>query len=179
MKERRNNDQESPDRAQFDDDAKERMQDEGGPVAPASSRAKVVEMSGHQVDSSPLIAVFRDHESAEQALQALREYGIHNEEIGVAFGDKVIQSPANNPDTYRASGDRSRGPEFSDPARPDSFRAAHHSPQPPLPNTSGYDPEFESRQHHSPRLQVMVSVQVTGAQRQAIRDLLVNFGAAA
>jgi hypothetical protein len=163
----------------FDDRAKERMQDEGGPATTPRSPAKVIAMPASDVDTSPLIAVFRDHHSAEVALTALRYYGIKNEEIGVAFGDQVVQSPANNPDTYRATGDRSRGPEFVDPVRPDSFREPSPSAQPAMPNTSGYDPEFESRQHREPRPQVMVSVQVTGAERQAIRDLLLKFGAAA
>ena len=45
-------------------------------------------------DSAPVTAYFRDRESAELCLRELRQSGILNEQIGVAYADATVISPA-------------------------------------------------------------------------------------
>jgi hypothetical protein len=90
----------------------------------------------------------------------------------------VILSPANDPNTYRATGEAPDGYEFEDPVLPDSFRAQSRRQTPGTPNSSGYDGSFEADQYHRPLHHVMVSVQVESDQRQPIRELLIRAGAA-
>jgi hypothetical protein len=164
-----------------DQEAMSRMQDEGGSsqlheVARASGTEE--RSSSHDVDSSPLIALFRDGDSAEVALKALRASGILNENIAVASSDEVILSPANDPSTYRATGEAPDGYEFEDPALPDSFRALSRRETPATPNSAGYNADLEADQYHHPPHHVMVSVHVESDQRQPVRDLLIRAGAA-
>ena len=166
-----------------DQEAMSRMQDEGGgsqtaevpdtPIEPEKRALTAVDQ-----DSSPIIALFRDPASAEAALKELRAYGIFNASIGVACSDNVILSPANDPNTYRATGKAPRGYEFADRFLPDSFRALSRRETPARPNSTGYDVNFEADQYHHPRHLVMVSVQVENNQRQPVRDLLIRAGAA-
>lgn len=166
-----------------DQEAMSRMQDEGGSSQTAEVPAKRVEpvkdvLTRVDQDSSPIIALFRDTPSAEAALKELRAYGIVNASIGVACSDAVILSPANDPNTYRATGKAPRGYEFADRVLPDSFRALSRRETPATPNSAGYDANFEADQYHHPRHLVMVSVQVENDQRQPVRDLLIRAGAA-
>lgn len=166
-----------------DQEAMSRMQDEGGTsetveVLPTMKKpAPKTTVPAHR-DSSPIIALFRDPASAEAALKQLRAFGIENASIGVACSDAVILSPANDPNTYRATGEAPRGYEFDDPVLPDSFRAFLRRETPATPNSSGYDGSFEADQYHHPQHHVMVSVQVDSDQRQPVRDLLIRAGAA-
>lgn len=129
-------------------------------------------------DSSPIIAVFRDHASAYAAVRDLRSAGIPGVNIGLAFSDAVIASPANDPATYRATGQSQDGSEIEDRTFRDSFRPPFDLGHAAMPNTFGYDRDFQARQYHNPRHQVMVSVQPETGQRQGIYDLLVRCGAA-
>jgi hypothetical protein len=129
------------------------------------------------VDNSPIIAVFRDHASADAALRELRGSGITGENIGVAYSDSTILSAANSPLTYRATGQAKNGCEVRDRAICDSFRPAFDLEPPASPTTAMYDGDFEAKQYQHPRHQVMVSVQPETGQRQGIRDLLIRFGA--
>jgi hypothetical protein len=128
-------------------------------------------------DTSPIIAVFRDHASAYAALRDLRSSGIAGESIGVAFSDSTVLSAANNPATYRATGQSKGGGEFEDRAFRDSFRPAYVRDLPGMPNTVMYDGNFEAKQHQHPQHQVMVSVQPEAGQRIGIRNLLSRCGA--
>jgi hypothetical protein len=166
-----------------DQEAMSRMQDEGGGSETSVANDATIVPAEKQPqrlhgDSSAVIALFRDPASAEAALRQLRSMGIVNENIGVAFSDSVISSPANNAATYRATGKAKDGSEFEDPALPDSFRAPFHIPVPATPNSAGYDADFEANQYRHPLHHVMVSVHVEGNQRQPVRDLLIHCGAA-
>lgn len=166
-----------------DQEAMSRMQDEGGGSETVEAPKTVVEneekaMARADHDSSPLIALFRDPASAEAALKQLRAFGIENASIGVACSDAVILSPANDPNTYRATGEAPDGYEFEDPVLPDSFRAQSRRETPVTPNSSGYNGNFEADQYHQPLHHVMVSVHVEKDQRQPVRDLLIRAGAA-
>jgi hypothetical protein len=166
-----------------DQEAMSRMQDEGGTsetveVLPTIKKPVPKTTVPAQQDSSPIIALFRDPGSADAALKELRAFGIENESIGVAYSNEVILSPANDPNTYRATGKAPDGHEFEDPILPDSFRAPSHRRTPATPNSSGYDGSFEADQYHNPQHHVMVSVQVESDQRQPVRDLLISAGAA-
>jgi hypothetical protein len=127
---------------------------------------------------SPLIAIFADQTSADNALARLRGMGIPNENIAVASSDSVIHSPANDTGTYRATGEGQNGFEFKDDLLPDSFRAAAPLVIHASPNSVGYDEDFEARQYQHPLHQVMVSVEVSPGQREAVYELLVRAGAA-
>lgn len=166
-----------------DQEAMSRMQDEGGgsettevPLTVNEPAPKI--MVPADQDSSPLIALFRDPASAEAALKQLRAFGIENASIGVACSDAVILSPANDPNTYRATGKAPGGYEFDDRVLPDSFRAVSPRETSATPNSSGYDAGFEADQYHQPLHHVMVSVHVESDQRQPVRDLLIRAGAA-
>jgi hypothetical protein len=163
-----------------DQEAMSRMQDEGGGSQPrdVTSPSTAVAAPALRFDSSPLIAIFREPASANGALQQLRSLGIANENIGVAYSDAVISSPANDPATYRATGKARDGSEFMDPVLPDSFRAPSQQPTQASPNSAGYNGNFEADQYHHPLHHVMVTVQVDSNQRQPVRDLLIRFGAA-
>jgi hypothetical protein len=164
-----------------DQEAMSRMQDEGGGSESAVAVRAAVPSTATSVpdgDSSPIIALFRDPASAEAALKQLRAYGIVNANIGVACSDAVILSPANDPNTYRATGEARGGHEFADPVLPDSFRASSPRRTPAPPNTARYDSDFEGDQYHQPRHHVMVSVHVERDQRRPVRELLTRFGAA-
>jgi hypothetical protein len=166
-----------------DQESMSRMQDEGGGSETSVANDATIVPAEKQPqrlhdDSSPVIALFRDPASAEAALRQLRSMGIVNENIGVAFSDSVISSPANNAATYRATGKAKDGSEFEDTALPDSFRAPFHIPVPATPNSAGYDADFEANQYRHPLHHVMVSVHVEGNQRQPVRDLLIHCGAA-
>jgi hypothetical protein len=163
-----------------DQEAMSRMQDEGGGSQPrdVTSPSIAVAAPALRFDSSPLIAMFREPASANGALQQLRSLGIANENIGVAYSDAVISSPANDPATYRATGEARDGSEFTDPVLPDSFRAPSWRPTQASPNSAGYNGNFEADQYHHPLHHVMVTVQVDSYQRQPVRDLLIRFGAA-
>jgi hypothetical protein len=164
-----------------DQEAMSRMQDEGGGSESAVAVRAAVPSTATSVpdgDSSPIIALFRDPASAEAALKQLRAYGIVNANIGVACSDAVILSPANDPSTYRATGEARGGHEFADPVLPDSFRASSPRRTPAPPNTARYDSDFEGDQYHQPRHHVMVSVHVERDQRRPVRELLTRFGAA-
>jgi hypothetical protein len=166
-----------------DQEAMSRMQDEGGSsetleaLPPRKKLAPETTAPAAQ-DSSPIIALFRDPATAEAALKQLRAFGIENASIGVACSDAVVLSPANDPNTYRATGKAPDGYEFDDRVLPDSFRAASHGETPATPNSAGYDGSFEADQYHQPLHHVMVSVQVESGQRQPVRDLLIRAGAA-
>jgi hypothetical protein len=163
-----------------DQEAMSRMQDEGGGSQPRDVTSPSIALAApaFRVDSSPLIAMFREPASAKAALQKLRSLGIANENIGVACSDSVILSPANNAATYRATGEVRDGSEFEEPALPDSFRASLRTKVPATPNSAGYDADFEANQYRHPLHHVMVSVHVEEDQRQPVRDLLIHFGAA-
>ena len=166
-----------------DQEAMSRMQDEGGSSETLEISPHVKKLAPNTTvpakqDSSPLIALFRDPASAEAALKQLRAFGIENASIGVACSDAVILSPANDPNTYRATGEAPDGYEFEDPVLPDSFRAQSRRETPVTPNSSGYDGNFEADQYHQPLHHVMVSVHVEKDQRQPVRDLLIRAGAA-
>jgi hypothetical protein len=166
-----------------DQEAMSRMQDEGGTSETVEVLHTVKEPAPKTTvpadqDSSPIIALFRDPASAEAALKQLRAFGIENASIGVACSDAVILSPANDPNTYRATGEAPGGYEFDDPVLPDSFRALSRRETPATPNSAGYDGSFEADQYHHPQHHVMVSVHVENDQRQPVRDLLIRAGAA-
>lgn len=164
-----------------DQEAMSRMQDEGGGSETLEAlplRKKLEPKTTSAQDASPIIALFRDPASAEAALQQLRAFGIENASIGVACSDAVVLSPANDPNTYRATGKAPDGYEFDDRVLPDSFRAVLRRETPATPNSARYDGSFEADQYHQPLHHVMVSVQVDSGQRQPVRDLLIRAGAA-
>jgi hypothetical protein len=78
-----------------DQEAMSRMQDEGGGSEASDANTSVSAAKGaqgHNRDSSPIIALYRDPASAEAALSQLRSMGIVNENIGAACSDSVILS---------------------------------------------------------------------------------------
>ena len=146
-----------------------RMSDDGCPIE---------EPEMVQQDTSPIIAIFRNRESADGALFELRSSGIANEDIGVAYSDSAILSVANRPGTDRATGQINTNSNFKD-ALLDSFRPPSQPDLPAMPNTANYDPYLEAKQYQHPFHQVMVSVQSQPGQRKKIREILLRFGAAA
>jgi hypothetical protein len=145
------------------------MDNEGG-----ASRPEPVE----PFDSSPIIAMFRDRETAYHALSQLTEQmGVLNENIGLAFCDSSVISAANQPSTYRATG--ANEGEAEDVPLKDSFRPRYTAPRLASPNTKGYDPDHEAKQYKTPPKGVMISVQPQAGEREKIRELMIRFGAAA
>jgi hypothetical protein len=156
----------------LDAEAKARMENEGGTskLVPVSQPATF--------DSSPIIAIFRDRESAYHALSQLTEQmGIRNENIGLAFCDSSVVSAANDPSTYRATG-AAEG-EAEDSPLKDSFRKRARAPKIASPNTKTYDADREAKQYQSPPKDVMISIQPEMGEREKIRDLMIRCGAAA
>lgn len=154
-----------------DQESTSRMDNEGGASRPAKKEERF--------DSSPIIAMFRDRKSAYNALGHLTDLGIRNENIGLAFCDASVQSPANDASTYRATGLSRDGSEADDSPLQDSFRKRNRAPRAGSPNTSRYDGNFEAKQYQSPPKGVMVSIQPEAGERQKIRDLMILCGAAA
>jgi len=157
------------------------MENEGGTSALVSANEQDVlgsEVGRDPSPRSPLIAVFADQTSADAALAQLRGMGISNENIGVASSDSVIHSPANDAGTYRATGEGRDGFEFKDDPLPDSFRAAVPLVIHASPNSAGYEENFEASQYQHPLHQVMVSVEVSPGQREAVYEVLIRSGAA-
>lgn len=164
-----------------DREAMRDMENEGGTSALVSADVEDLPSpkGGREPsDRSPLIAVFANETSADTALAQLRGMGISNENIAVASSDSVIHSPANDAGTYRATGEGRNGFEFKDDPLPDSFRAAAPLVIQTSPNSVGYDEDFEASQYRHPLHQVMVSVEVSPGQREAVYELLVRAGAA-
>lgn len=127
-------------------------------------------------DSAPILAYFKDRQTAESCLRELRNSGLKNEQISVNYQGGVVLTPANDPAVYRATGQKNTGSDFQDSEKLDDVRLRNAS-QGPTPGTTDYDPESEARQYQQPDETVIVSIAAEPHQRQQIRELLHHYGA--
>ncbi|HWK31324.1 MAG TPA: hypothetical protein VNR20_04475 [Terriglobales bacterium] len=126
-------------------------------------------------DSAPVTAYFRDREAAELCLRELRQSGILNEQIGVAYADATVISPANYAGVLRATDQRNSTSEIEDDRHEDV--GTESLPGQPTPNTAKFDSEWEAREYLHPDHGVMVSVSVEPIRRDEIRQVLQHYGA--
>jgi len=125
-------------------------------------------------DSAPVTAYFRDREAAELCLKELRQL-VPNEQIGVAYADATVISPANYLGVVRTTDQQNSTSEIEDDIHED-VRTESLAGQ-PTPNTDKFDSEWEARQYQHPDPGVMVSVNVEPARRERIRDIMQHYGA--
>ena len=126
-------------------------------------------------DSAPVTAYFRDREAAELCLKELRQSGILNEQIGVAYADATVVSPANYVGVRRTTDQQNSTSEIEDDRHEDVRTEA--LPSQPTPNTPRFDSEWEAREYQHPDQGVMVSVSVEPERRERIRDIMQHYGA--
>lgn len=125
-------------------------------------------------DSAPVTAYFRDREAAELCLKELRQ-SVPNEQIGVAYADATVISPANYAGVLRATDQQNSTSEIEDDRHEDVRTEA--LPGQPTPNSGKFDSEWEAREYQHPDHGVMVSVNVEPARRERIRDIMQHYGA--
>jgi len=126
-------------------------------------------------DSAPVTAYFRDRESAELCLKELRQSGILNENIAVAYADATVVSPANYAGVLRTTDQQNSTSDIEDDRHEDV--ETESLPGQPTPNTAKFDSEWEAREYQNPDHGVMVSVSVEPARRERIRDIMQHYGA--
>ena len=126
-------------------------------------------------DSAPVTAYFRDRESAELCLRELRQSGILNEQIGVAYADATVISPANYAGVRRTTDQRNSTSEIADDRHEDVETESLRGQ--PTPNTDRFDSEWEAKEYQHPDPGVMVSVNVEPVRRDEIRQVLQHYGA--
>jgi hypothetical protein len=126
-------------------------------------------------DSAPVTAYFRDRESAELCLKELRQSGILNENIAVAYADATVVSPANYAGVLRTTDQQNSTSDIEDDRHEDV--QTESLPGQPTPNTAKFDSEWEAREYQHPDHGVMVSVSVEPARRERIRDIMQHYGA--
>jgi hypothetical protein len=126
-------------------------------------------------DSAPVTAYFRDRESAELCLRELRQSGILNEQIGVAYADATVISPANYAGVRRTTDQRNSTSEIADDRHEDVETESLRGQ--PTPNTDRFDSEWEAKEYQHPDPGVMVSVNVEPVRRDEIRQVLQLYGA--
>jgi hypothetical protein len=126
-------------------------------------------------DSAPVTAYFRDRESAELCLRELRQSGILNEQIGVAYADATVISPANYAGVRRTTDQQNSTSEIAGDRHEDVETEALRGQ--PTPNTDKFDSEWEAKEYQHPDPGVMVSVSVEPVRRDEIRQVLQHYGA--
>jgi hypothetical protein len=127
-------------------------------------------------DSSPVVAFFKDQETAQQCLRQLRSSGFKNEQIGVSYPKDSVLSPANDPGVYRTVDQENSKSDIQDFEHLDD-ELAHGMPAQPTPNTRQFDPEGQAVGYEFPVQGVVVSVSAEPNQREQAREVLHHFGA--
>jgi hypothetical protein len=128
-----------------------------------------------QFDGSPVVAYFKDQETAEQCLRELRNRGIKNEEIGVSYPGHVVISAANYKGVRRSTDQLRSTSEIDPDAHIDLEEEG--LPGQPTPNTPQFDPEWEAKEYQHPTEGVVISVAAKPSEREQVRELLFRFGA--
>jgi hypothetical protein len=109
----------------------------------------------------PITALFRDLQTARTAIETMLQGGFHGEQLALMATDESVASPANNMQTYRATGMTGSGSPL------DQNQAFIGMDVDPATLTS-----VEGEKKHA----AIVSVQPAEGQERNAREMLVSLG---
>jgi hypothetical protein len=116
-----------------------------------------------QLSPNPVLALFRDIQSARVAIETMLQGGFHGNQLGMVATDASVPSPANNLSTYRVTGFSDSGsPEKQDPPMDGDFSDGLARQQREMKEIRDYG--------------AIVSVQPTLGQEQNAREMLAALG---
>ncbi|HUS18188.1 MAG TPA: hypothetical protein VMZ25_00935 [Terriglobales bacterium] len=116
-----------------------------------------------EVSSRPVLALFRDIQTARTAIETMLQGGFLGEQLALVVADDSVLSPANDLKTYRATGFMDSGSELGQDRRADgdANRALE-----------AYERDLRKLRDHA----AVVSVQVAAGQEANAREMLTSLG---